>query len=143
MYYTGKTQKEFQHTAARRRLDTILKAHDVIFSVSTHSRPKAAGDHQCAQRVAELEFQHTAARRRLGRLSVPHTLQGRSFNTQPPEGGWEKVVLDKVSEAVFQHTAARRRLGAYQPAPVRVPDVSTHSRPKAAGSISASTCSST
>ena len=37
---------DFQHTAALRRLDTILKAHDVIFSVSTHSRPKAAGRHE-------------------------------------------------------------------------------------------------
>ena len=110
MYYTGKTQKEFQHTAARRRLDTILKAHDVIFSVSTHSRPKAAGDHQCAQRVAELEFQHTAARRR---LAYP--------TTSNPFSLW------------FQHTAARRRLVSIVGTSQGRPSVSTHSRPKAAG----------
>ena len=77
----------FQHTAARRRLDQQAKCQMVqrrfntqppeggwrfitekpssICSVSTHSRPKAAG--VLAENIIRnnLEFQHTAARRRL------------------------------------------------------------------------------
>ena len=56
--------------------------------VSTHSRPKAAGErheHHC-----------------------PHR---RRFNTQPPEGGWTSSNLPSASSLKFQHTAARRRLG--------------------------------
>ena len=77
-------------------------------SVSTHSRPKAAGlclqadrpiplfQHTAARRRLDYcikhnelfdEFQHTAARRRLG--LVYHCFKNpSSFNTQPPEGGW-------------------------------------------------------
>ena len=33
----------FQHTAARRRLDTVAIELNLLVSVSTHSRPKAAG----------------------------------------------------------------------------------------------------
>ena len=56
-----------------------------------------------------------------------------SFNTQPPEGGWLiRTTIDKKS-LWFQHTAARRRLvikSATHKSPYKV---STHSRPKAAG----------
>ena len=55
-------------------------------------------------------FQHTAARRRLGTVSS-HTPSSQSF----------------------QHTAARRRLGASLATCIRLLQVSTHSRPKAAG----------
>ena len=57
-----------------------------------------------------------------------------SFNTQPPEGGWILPVHEKTDSHLFQHTAARRRLVTpYQGGePYFV--VSTHSRPKAAGS---------
>ena len=34
---------QFQHTAARRRLGTVTKTQSTKSSVSTHSRPKAAG----------------------------------------------------------------------------------------------------
>ena len=56
-----------------------------------------------------IPFQHTAARRRLGKDGKDaQDLCG--FNTQPPEGGW---------------VVARLRLLEHE--------VSTHSRPKAAG----------
>ena len=56
--------------------------------VSTHSRPKAAGVVNGFAFGLFGKFQHTAARRRL------------------------EVAFEKVgSQAVFQHTAARRRLG--------------------------------
>ena len=102
-----------------------------VASVSTHSRPKAAGSPRAVTQLRSLAFQHTAARRRLAYSSLSissigwfqHTAARRRlastqkpvtddscFNTQPPEGGWvgsEKVVLNFP--------------------------VSTHSRPKAAG----------
>ena len=81
----------------------------------------------------------------------------RCFNTQPPEGGWWKKYWGSRRVIAFQHTAARRRLAAHLrtfPAPWRfqhtaarrrlvgvfvgvegVGLVSTHSRPKAAGTV--------
>ena len=56
------------------------------------------------------KFQHTAARRRLVGHICHATKQSAGFNTQPPEGGW---------------------LGFAYIVPYR--NVSTHSRPKAAG----------
>ena len=58
-----------------------------VHTVSTHSRPKAAG----------------------------HPINGAtgvlsSFNTQPPEGGWQRKPKTGVGLFMFQHTAARRRL---------------------------------
>ena len=58
-------------------------------TVSTHSRPKAAG------------WQLRA-----------WLLRWDSFNTQPPEGGWVCNPKTSTSSSRFQHTAARRRLGA-------------------------------
>ena len=55
-------------------------------------------------------FQHTAARRRL-----------------------VGIFLKLLTVAVFQHTAARRRLVSYGSIASTLIDVSTHSRPKAAG----------
>ena len=55
----------FQHTAARRRLAMAFLSSSLLLSVSTHSRPKAAG-------ALLLSF-------------APSVL---CFNTQPPEGGW-------------------------------------------------------
>ena len=146
--------------------------------VSTHSRPKAAGQLVTTQSF-DSSFQHTAARRRLARRTVAggrvaafqHTaarrrldaawpiamhpewrfntqppeggwqwqiccLLGRSscFNTQPPEGGWSPVGNVFASVKAFQHTAARRRLGTRHRPRQPPQSVSTHSRPKAAGS---------
>ena len=96
----------FQHTAARRQLDTIIKltafshrfntqppeggweaaaGHGHNVDVSTHSRPKAA-----------VKFNY-------------NSLILKSFNTQPPEGGWPST-QHAARSLRFQHTAARRRL---------------------------------
>ena len=55
---------QFQHTAARRRLENRYLAL-----------------------IRSILFQHTAARRRLGRR-FRWDKETKSFNTQPPEGGW-------------------------------------------------------
>ena len=59
----------------------------LAFQVSTHSRPKAAG--QCS--------------------GLDTTTTG-GFNTQPPEGGWANKYGKLGEDWKFQHTAARRRL---------------------------------
>ena len=80
-------------------------------------------------------FQHTAARRRLedGELG---NVSYHSFNTQPPEGGWYVKFNNEQLELMFQHTAARRRLADILRFKQGETVVSTHSRPKAAGSNS-------
>ena len=79
----------FQHTAARRRLVNDLQDGETVITVSTHSRPKAAG----------------------ARLAVRIGV-GLCFNTQPPEGGWIPDINLAINlKHQFQHTAARRRLG--------------------------------
>ena len=100
----------FQHTAARRRLGLNPNRKQAVETVSTHSRPKAAG---------------SCNRSDSGTISC--------FNTQPPEGGWFfrqfitgqniRVSTHSRPKAAgfsgnssqakifgFQHTAARRRL---------------------------------
>ena len=99
--------------------------------VSTHSRPKAAG-RSCAAVVRRcLPFQHTAARRRLG---VNTKAVGRSggFNTQPPEGGWFAVILAAFVINVSTHSRPKAAGSPNLHAPAFC-GVSTHSRPKAAG----------
>ena len=99
-------------------------------------------------------FQHTAARRRLG-VCMTSIIVCSCFNTQPPEGGWSRLPTKSRCLCVFQHTAARRRLAnpktcisktkLFQHTAARRrlgfllgqagkrENVSTHSRPKAAG----------
>ena len=100
----------FQHTAARRRLGVRRVQFVQPVFVSTHSRPKAAGFCDFFQRCAL-----------------------RCFNTQPPEGGWKVKGFMGLPRSLFQHTAARRRLDNPYYYTKRMKNVSTHSRPKAAG----------
>ncbi len=158
----------------------VHQSDDAAIFVSTHSRPKAAGQPLVAAEITG-QFQHTAARRRLAKNqnpapSVCHSFntqppeggwpaysktasfhsgfntqppeggwaknrqsrrKRRCFNTQPPEGGWFIESCDAYTLTQFQHTAARRRLDAADGDQVVVVIVSTHSRPKAAGSVNA------
>ena len=105
----------FQHTAARRRLGQSGNGDHFTKLVSTHSRPKAAG-----------------------LASALSAIRWASFNTQPPEGGWGFRYGDLYSLIEFQHTAARRRLGSRWQTRSGSRQVSTHSRPKAAGACTLS-----
>ena len=69
-FYLQTKNLKFQHTAARRRLEAELTTPQRPTAVSTHSRPKAAGPTSDVLR-----------------------LHGRSFNTQPPEGGWRLTTM--------------------------------------------------
>ena len=55
------------------------------------------------------------------------------FNSQPPEGGWLCIACRQITGFRFQLTAARRRLAGVFNSPLSLGEVSTHSRPKAAG----------
>ena len=124
--------KQFQHTAARRRLERPQLENVQFFRVSTHSRPKAAG--VCGWKGQFARFVSTHSRPKAA--GTPRTARrscAMGFNTQPPEGGWFKTDDGKYIHAEFQHTAARRRLGRDLAYPCKQDEVSTHSRPKAAG----------
>ena len=122
--------------------------------VSTHSRPKAAGDKSTLRKVNRVVSTHSRPKAAgLADNMVCEFLRG--FNTQPPEGGWpptNPIVsmvslfqhtaarrrLDSLSSrgagwTKFQHTAARRRLALVAYMMICRLNVSTHSRPKAAG----------
>ena len=126
-------------------------------SVSTHSRPKAAGlynfhyisrlrwfQHTAARRRLEqiyqyrpcLElFQHTAARRRLVVDFGISSLCFRSFNTQPPEGGWQMRLSPKCGCSRFNTQPPEGGWMHCSHKHPSQPYVSTHSRPKAAGRL--------
>ena len=121
----------FQHTAARRRLVIASWRNRHCFgfntqppeggwsgkdsnasystSVSTHSRPKAAGLYYIG-RCLTVECFNTQPPEGGWSHALSSYLFTISFNTQPPEGGWLTSALEAVNELV-----------------------STHSRPKAAG----------
>ena len=99
----------FQHTAARRRLDRSAAGFGVPCAVSTHSRPKAAGEDYIKLAISKEVSTHSrpkAAGNPCGRASV----SSPCFNTQPPEGGWAGGADIAFFVHLFQHTAARRRL---------------------------------
>ena len=129
----------FQHTAARRRLET-QKADQIgrhgfntqppeggwttktgndgsAAKVSTHSRPKAAGFLPLKEQALR-KFQHTAARRRLAQklrrlksdFKFQHTAARRRLASNS-----SRLLL----AGLFQHTAARRRLDGFHGASFR------------------------
>ena len=77
-------------------------------TVSTHSRPKAAGPKMTAS-TKPLPFQHTAARRRLVHTNHTHGFDADvSTHSRPKAAGTDIVAA--LPNFMFQHTAARRRL---------------------------------
>ena len=99
----------FQHTAARRRLGPVrLGFAIVVMFQHTAARRRLGVPSALRRRI--IQFQHTAARRRLALLTFCLNHRLSCFNTQPPEGGWTKHFVSCGKSFVFQHTAARRRL---------------------------------
>ena len=100
---------KFQHTAARRRLAAGLKKSRPKNTVSTHSRPKAAGFFEVLLWLLLWRF-NTQPPEGGWLLLIIHKERFSCFNTQPPEGGWMRGQSCYTHSAGFQHTAARRRL---------------------------------
>ena len=150
----GDLKVVFQHTAARRRLANPYGSNTSMPSVSTHSRPKAAGTRPSRPDLKNKVSTHSRPKA-AGSSPRPPQEPSPGFNTQPPEGGWRVYNWDGLTATKFQHTAARRRLGdilhmykscsrfqhtaarrrlvATVPMRLKRSGVSTHSRPKAAG----------
>ena len=145
----------FQLTAARRRLAEDVLNTTIDQLVSTHSRPKAAGPSTCTTGTWYVRFNSQPPEG--GWVQSVRQAQWRQgFNSQPPEGGWSERVYHGAEHRQFQLTAARRRLVGlgtvgwhsylqFQLTAARrrlaektvvvqyTKVVSTHSRPKAAG----------
>ena len=80
------------------------------FNVSTHSRPKAAGT-----------------------LSIKRLYYTHRFNTQPPEGGWDGIAGMQPARVSFNTQPPEGGWEYYPSINLASTQVSTHSRPKAAG----------
>ena len=78
------------------------------------------------------KFQHTAARRRLARCPVLAPSPMRCFNTQPPEGGWGVAAIGAIRAYCF-NTQPPEGGWCFDARLFTRFEVSTHSRPKAAG----------
>ena len=80
-------------------------------------------------------FQHTAARRRLAKRREADDSPD-NFNTQPPEGGWHgrAFLLHELGDNFNTQPPEGGWCGTYRLFPVI--KISTHSRPKAAGTAS-------
>ena len=122
----------FQHTAARRRLRFCF--WDKYMSKSFNTQPPEGGWTTCAPLwTYPPKFQHTAARRRLDRPARCNHRLWR-FNTQPPEGGcFCGRVLRRFS--VGFNTQPPEGGCGKNGKENQGNNVSTHSRPKAAGAI--------
>ena len=111
---------------------TFGTLRNVENTVSTHSRPKAAGF--CAINMINIPRVSTHSRPKAAGQGLWQSIpKDNGFNTQPPEGGWQMTWNSRVRICRFQHTAARRRLDNALKTALSFYDVSTHSRPKAAG----------
>ena len=78
----------FQHTAARRRLVLSTIYQHLFNRVSTHSRPKAAGQFIHDEYEGSIVSTHSRPKA-AGSLCPSFSVRPTSFNTQPPEGGWD------------------------------------------------------
>ena len=146
------TSTLFQHTAARRRLGPMLKlpTTSTLFQHTAARRRLALAacisvqwdmfQHTAARRRLEIytkcnfhreKFQHTAARRRLDIQQTSCSLT-TGFNTQPPEGGWSVQIRNLLQHEVSTHSRPKAA-GQYSSTCRKCQAVSTHSRPKAAG----------
>ena len=124
----------FQHTAARRRLAIFHDGINVHFFVSTHSRPKAAGLKQFCLTFLSRSFNTQPPEGGWNYFSNGTAVVYR-FNTQPPEGGWRDL-KGRVKEICSFNTQPPEGGWSYpQAADPIFTAVSTHSRPKAAGSF--------
>ena len=99
---------KFQHTAARRRL-AFLQSNAYLPCLFQHTAARRRLENDRRYFVVWPEFQHTAARRRLAYFTA-WSISSSGFNTQPPEGGWHCRAVNSDMAWLFQHTAARRRL---------------------------------
>ena len=101
-------------------------------SVSTHSRPKAAG-FGTRQRQNFISFQHTAARRRLGLYYFASFWKNMVSTHSRPKAAGSIYLSTHIRQGVSTHSRPKAA-GCLSDGVLTEILVSTHSRPKAAGS---------
>ena len=147
-------EEKFQHAAARRRLGRYLPMPKKWTTVSTRSRPKAAGatkHHTLHSKTVSTRSRPKAAGIVLGCVLKSSSVSTRSrpkaagkrmvninfdklvsTRSRPKAAGSVPVFRSLISYR-FQHAAARRRLDKLALVYSSLNHVSTRSRPKAAG----------
>ena len=83
---------QFQHTAARRRLERLAEG-DTVLDWFQHTAARRRLADSINRFIILIPFQHTAARRRLVVVFKNLLSDFMRFNTQPPEGGWVIIWL--------------------------------------------------
>ena len=106
----------FQLTAARRRLANQRTAQFVAWHVSTHSRPKAAGDSLTSlDRIVKVST-HSRPKAAGNTVLFKFMRKPVSTHSRPKAAGYAAGTwFGRLKE--FQLTAARRRLGSTWPTP--------------------------
>ena len=143
----------FQHTAARRRLEIISTPECLctcfntqppeggwfcsirfilIFDLFQHTAARRRLDNDDRAIIFRILFQHTAARRRLGNAAYS-LVPAQLFQHTAARRRLALTTCTNITRVWFQHTAARRRLEKDKSTQIGAHFVSTHSRPKAAG----------
>ena len=122
----------FQHTAARRRLGSLPTPNWRLYCFNTQP-PEGGWLGAIRNTSTQQSFNTQPPEGGWGYCPLHPQFGIGGFNTQPPEGGWKGNLLWLKIPMSFQHTAARRRLVSGYAAVKAQIDVSTHSRPKAAG----------
>ena len=132
----------------------MIQAVWQAITVSTHSRPKAAGVY-CASKPLILRVSTHSRPKAAGTVPKSRSALCKCFNTQPPEGGWQRIAPLMFLMASFNtqppeggwecSTQHHPPLSSFNTQPpeggwLQKTDntagfrtVSTHSRPKAAG----------
>ena len=145
----------FQHAAARRRLAFVARIVRIAYSFNTQP-PEGGWQHLAALIDKFCVFQHAAARRRLvvvrlktrcrhgfqhaaARRRLVHIRFACPYIGEFQHAAARRRLVDykfkTVTATLFQHAAARRRLDNESQRKDRKVDVSTRSRPKAAGAL--------
>ena len=102
--------------------------------VSTHSRPKAAG--QEVRKAWRRLAVSTHSRPKAAGSPLPcGCLITACFNTQPPEGGWAAYTMTEENEEKVSTHSRPKAAGIINTEQFSFFYVSTHSRPKAAGCL--------
>ena len=104
----------------------------MLAEVSTHSRPKAAGERYRKSPV-DTDCFNTQPPEGGWAFKLFCSQQGCCFNTQPPKGGWTIKINDDNTLTIVSTHSRLKAAGRLAVDDGRVSVVSTHSRLKAAG----------
>ena len=121
----------FQHTAARRRLETFFELFRLNGCFNT--QPPEGGWNSIFINVNITKSFNTQPPEGGWNSIFINVNITKSFNTQPPEGGWFVITLHTIDHQCFNTQPPEGGWPSKLRQGVAALGVSTHSRPKAAG----------